>query len=209
MAQCWKEHPEQIPHSIQKRRLNGMSTQARKKLQSQISPDYRYQTMAITYHRPAHTAVVSRKSTRVPVQNLREVGFIPVYSEIQVRVVIKKRLQNGGLEQVALMFESSKGRLTLDCKIMSTPLSPLPSLRLAEALNGSLSMNLLHRRLGHSGEAALQRLPQGNMAIGINVKPGSKVDFCDSCQLGKLGHLIQQWCSIMAHPIHCIWWWWT
>ena len=95
---------------------------------------------------------------RVPVQNLREVGFIPVYSEIQVRVVIKKRLQNGGLEQVALMFESSKGRLTLDSKILPTPLSPLPSLRLAEALSGSLSKNLLHRRLGHSGEAALQRL---------------------------------------------------
>ena len=47
-------------------------------------------------------------------------------------------------------------------------------------------MNLLHRRLGHSGEAALQRLLQGNMAIGVSVKPRSKVDFCDSCQLGKL-----------------------
>ena len=44
-----------------------MSAQARKKLRSQISPDYKYRTMAITYHRPAHTAVVSRKSTRVPV----------------------------------------------------------------------------------------------------------------------------------------------
>ena len=84
------------------------------------------------------------------------------------------------------MSESSKGRLTLDCKIMSTPLSPLPSLRLAEALSGSLSMNLLHRRLGHNGEAALQRLLQENMAIGVSVKPVSKVDFCDSCQLGKL-----------------------
>ena len=91
-------------------------------------------------------------------QKLREARFIPVYSEIQDKVVIKKRLQNGGLEQVALMSESSKGRLTLDCTITSTPLSPLPSLRLAEALSGSLSMNLLHRRLGHSGEAALQRL---------------------------------------------------
>ena len=84
------------------------------------------------------------------------------------------------------MSESSKGCLTLDCKIMCSPLSPLPSLRLAEALSGSLSMNLLHRRLGHSGEATLQRLLQGNMAIGVSIKPGSKVDFCDSCQLGKL-----------------------
>ena len=69
---------------------------------------------------------------------------------------------------------------------MSTHLSPLPSLRLAEALSGSLSMNLLHRCFGHSGEASLQRLLQGNMAIGVSVKPGSKADFCDSCQLGKL-----------------------
>ena len=42
-----------------------MSAQARKKLRSQISPDYKYQTMAITYHQAAHTAVASRKSTRV------------------------------------------------------------------------------------------------------------------------------------------------
>ena len=47
--------------------MNGMSAQARKKLRSQISPDYKYQTMAITYHRPPHTAVVIRRSTRVPV----------------------------------------------------------------------------------------------------------------------------------------------
>ena len=119
-------------------------------------------------------------------QKLREAGFIPVYSEIQDKVIIKKRLQNGDLEQVALMSESSKGRLTLDCKILSTQLSTLPTLRMAEALSGSLSMNLLHRRLGHSGEAALHRLLHGNMAIGVSVKPGSKIDFCDSCQLGKL-----------------------
>ena len=124
-------------------------------------------------------------------QKLREAGFIPVYSEIQDKVVIKKRLQNGGLEQVALMSESSKGRLTLDCKIVSTPLSPIPSLRLAEALSGSLSMTPLHRRLGHSGEAALQRLLQGKMAIGVSIKPGSKVDFCTHVNLASShGHLI-------------------
>ena len=44
-----------------------MSAQSRKKLRSQISLDYKYQTMAITYHRPAHMAVASRKSTRVSV----------------------------------------------------------------------------------------------------------------------------------------------
>ena len=67
IAQCWKEHPEQIPEAIQKRRANGMSPQARKKLRSQISPDYKYQTMAITYHRPVPAAAASRKSTRIPI----------------------------------------------------------------------------------------------------------------------------------------------
>ena len=42
LAQCSKEHPEQVPESIQKRRMNGMFAQARKKLRSQISPDYKY-----------------------------------------------------------------------------------------------------------------------------------------------------------------------
>ena len=86
LAQCWKEHSEQILDSIQKRRTNNMLAQARKKLRSQISPDYKYQTMAITYHRPAHTAVASRKSTRAPVptvaareaiQTTRRVHFNP------------------------------------------------------------------------------------------------------------------------------------
>ena len=70
IAQCWKEHPEQIPEAIRKRRANGMSAQARKKLRSQISPDYKYQTMSITYHRSALTAFASRKSTRVPIPTL-------------------------------------------------------------------------------------------------------------------------------------------
>ena len=97
-------------------------------------------------------------------QKLREVGFIPVHSEIQDKVIIKKRIKNGDLEQVALMSASYKGRLTLDFKIMCTQQSALPPLRMAEALSGSLSMNLLHRRLGHSGEATPHRLLHGNMA---------------------------------------------
>ena len=44
-----------------------MSAQARKKLRSQISPDYKYQTMAITYHRPVPAADANRRSTRVPI----------------------------------------------------------------------------------------------------------------------------------------------
>ena len=46
-------------------------------------------------------------------------------------------------------------------------------------------MDLLHRRLGHSGQAALHRLLQGNMATGIGQISGS-ISPCDPCMLGKL-----------------------
>ena len=44
-----------------------MSAQAREKLRSQISLDYQYKTMALTYMRPAHAAIASRRSTHVSV----------------------------------------------------------------------------------------------------------------------------------------------
>ena len=117
-------------------------------------------------------------------QRLRAAGFIPVYAEVEGKVVIKKRLPTGALEQVALLSESIEGRLTLDCKILS-PHSPLPSIRHAEAYSNSLSMDLLHRRLGHSGQAALHRLLHDNMATGLGQITGS-VSPCDPCRLGKL-----------------------
>ena len=46
-------------------------------------------------------------------------------------------------------------------------------------------MELLHRRLGHSGEGALRRLLRMNMATGLGQVSGA-VSPCDSCQLGKL-----------------------
>ena len=56
-----------------------MSAQARKKLRSQISLDYKYQTMAITYHRPVPEADASRRSTRAPIptEAAREVIHTP------------------------------------------------------------------------------------------------------------------------------------
>ena len=66
---------------------------------------------------------------------------------------------------MALMTESDSGRLTLDCKILSTT-TPLPSSRRVEVFSNSLSINLLHRRLGHSEEGPLRRLLRGDMAQG-------------------------------------------
>ena len=127
-------------------------------------------------------------------QRQRTTGFIPVNSEVPSKLVIKKRLQSGALQQVALMSESDKGRLTLDSKIISTaststtPLSfpPLPSLEQAEIPSNNLSMQLLHCRLGHSEEVALRRLLHENMETGVSVKLGSNIGTCDPCQLGRL-----------------------
>ena len=83
------------------------------------------------------------------------------------------------------MSETTQGRLTLDCKILSSS-TRLPSSRHAKVLSNTLSMDLLHRRLGHSGQVALQRLLHDNMATGISVVSGSSISPCDPCQLGKL-----------------------
>ena len=46
-------------------------------------------------------------------------------------------------------------------------------------------MDLLHRRLGHSGEAALRRLLKEDMATGVSPVSGN-INPCDPCRLGKL-----------------------
>ena len=46
-------------------------------------------------------------------------------------------------------------------------------------------MNLLHRRLSHTGEAALHRLLHDNMATGVGQIKGGVSPF-DPCKLGNL-----------------------
>ena len=95
-------------------------------------------------------------------QRLRAADFVYILNEILGKVVIN----NGRGGMVALMTESKCGRMTLDCKILSTP-TPPPSSRRVEVFSNSLSMDLLHRRLGDSGEGALRRLLRGDMATGL------------------------------------------
>ena len=114
-------------------------------------------------------------------QQLVKGDFIPVFNEIPDKVVLKKILSNGGVEQAALLSKSKAGRLTLDCRILSST----PSQPQGEVLLNTLSMDLLHRRLGHSGEAALRRLLKEDMATGIS-PVGGTISPCDPCRLGKL-----------------------
>ena len=120
----------------------------------------------------------------ISLQKLRAANMFYVFNELPGKVVLKKGLPNGKLAQVALFSETPSGRMTLDCRIL-TPPPIMPSCRQAEVFSNSLSMDLFHRRLGHSGQAALQRILRENMATGIGQVAGS-VSPCDSCQLGKL-----------------------
>ena len=124
--------------------------------------------------------IPSMRFNIVSLQKLRAAGFVYTFKEVRGKAVIRN--EKGGM--VALMTESSTGRMTLDCTILSTA-ATLPSCRQIEVFSNSLSMDLLHRRLGHSGQAALQRLLRANMATGIGQVSGA-VTPCDSCQLGKL-----------------------
>ena len=117
-------------------------------------------------------------------QRLRAADFIHVFKGVANKVAIKKLLPHGGAEQVALLSRSKAGRLTLDCKIFSSP-PALPSLQQAEVFVNTLSMDLLHRRLGHSGEVALRRLLKEDMATGVSPISGT-ISPCDPCRLGKL-----------------------
>ena len=108
----------------------------------------------------------------ISLQKLVAANFIPVYNEIPEKVVIKKILQQGGVEQVALLSKSTTGRLTLDCRILRSTVSQ-PSTSQGEVFLNTPSMELLHRPLGHSGEAVLRRLLKDDMATGINPVAGS------------------------------------
>ena len=88
----------------------------------------------------------------ISLQRLRAANFVYIFNEIPGKAVIKNA--RGGME--ALMTESKSGRLTLDCKILSTT-TPLPSSRHVEVFSNPL---------GHTGEGALRQLPRGTWQQG-------------------------------------------
>ena len=78
--------------------------------------------------------IESMKFNIVSLQKLRATDFHYVFKEIPGKVVLKKELQNGDKEQVALFTETTSGHMTLDCKIPTLLTLPdlLPSCRQAE-----------------------------------------------------------------------------
>lgn len=162
-------------------------------------------------------------------QKLLAADWIYTFNLIPGKAVVQKPSSTGNMEQVALLTRSKEGRLTLDCTtptsgaVLPTSRAALPqhdystttseavpttsrAALQAEVMVATLSMDLLHRRLGHSGEAALRRLLREDMATGISKVQG-KISPCDSCQLAKITrppHPAVQFDHGTSHPLQLV-----
>ena len=110
--------------------------------------------------------------------------FLPVYGEVDGKCVIKKRIEDGGNSQVATMTVID-GRATLDCRVVKNSRENVSGVDSYRA-KVELDMNLLHRRLGHSGNDAMQKLLKGGLIRGIDKVKVEALGGCDFCKLGKL-----------------------
>ena len=92
-------------------------------------------------------------------------GYIPVYGEVANKCIIKKLYAKGAKIQVATM-SIIKGRLTLDCDYFS---SPRRSSGLAPQIGTfRVELDMLHRRMGHSGIDAMRKLLFKKLVRGID-----------------------------------------
>ena len=101
-----------------------------------------------------------------------DMGYLPVYGEIAEKCLIKKVAADGSLTQVATMT-IEKGRATLDCASTTSPRRTSgPALQIG-ILKVELNMQLLHRRMGHSGIDAMRTLLMGKLVRGIEGGPAA------------------------------------
>ena len=104
----------------------------------------------------------------ISLQRLRAAYFVYIFNEIPRKTIIKN--VRGGM--VALMTESKSGRLTLDCKILSTT-TPLPSSRRVEVFGNPLagSASSQHRSQWRGGPTATPAGGRGNRDRSGNPSP--------------------------------------
>ena len=88
-------------------------------------------------------------------QRVLDMGYLQVYGEVPNKCVIKKVAADGTLTQVATMT-IKKGRATLDCDPTTSPLRTSGPASQIDILKVELNMQLLHRRMGHSGIDAMR-----------------------------------------------------
>ena len=118
-------------------------------------------------------------------QRVLDMGYLPVYGEVADKCIIKKVATDGALIQIETMT-IKKGRATLDCDPTSSPRrSSGPALQI-DILKVELNMQLLHRRMGHSGIDAMRKLLMGKLVRGIDSIKIEDLQPCDFCKQGKL-----------------------
>ena len=123
-------------------------------------------------------------------QRVIKKGYLPVYGEVEGKCLIKKRIASGGFSQVATMTVIN-GRSTLDCRPVDTSHSSSGAALQQNSVDSysakvELNMDLLHRRLGHSGNDAMQKLLKGELVRGTEKVKVEALGGCDICKLGKL-----------------------
>ena len=100
-------------------------------------------------------------------QRVLDMGYLPVYGEVADKCIIKKVAADGALTQIATMT-IKKGIATLDCAPTTSPRrNSRPALQIG-ILKVELNMQLLHRRMGHSGIDAMRKLLMGKLVRGID-----------------------------------------
>ena len=113
-------------------------------------------------------------------------GFLLVYGEVEGKCIIEKKIDGGGYSQVATMTVID-GRAILDCRLVenygeSEQLSGVDSY----SANVELDISILHRRLGHSGNDAVQKLLKGDIVRGIDKLKVEALAGSYFCKLRKL-----------------------
>ena len=102
----------------------------------------------------------------------------------------QERSADGDLVQVATM-SVLRGRATLDCRLVEHfdgRSGAAPQIHTSDSFSAKmeLTMGLLHRRMGHSGSEAMQKLLRGDMVRGVSKVKIEELGSCDFCKLGKL-----------------------
>ena len=114
-------------------------------------------------------------------QRIRDKGACSYTFEGEPHPGKKIPILNREGEQIATMQESLKARPTLICKGLN-----IREEMEGEVLGGKgISMELLHKRLGHTSQGGMERLVREQMVRGL--EEGVKGDFgmCRGCKMGK------------------------
>ena len=118
-------------------------------------------------------------------QRLLDLGYNPVFGEVANKCIIKKVDAKGAATQVATMTVI-KGRSTLDCEYFNSPRRSSGPAPQVDTFRVELDMQLLHRRMGHSGIDAMRKLLFKKLVRGIDSIKIEDLHPCDFCKQGKL-----------------------